>query len=153
MTALTIDHSTLSRMVESGGVRHAHVVGQLGGWQIVVNADEGHSYILTAQRKGQARLFKKMDTLIGYLKGLGISQFAVDAAAFQPKSYERPDRSTALKLTHEAASHDKWIREQIEERLRMADSSDAAWIPHEEVKVRWAKKRAEILALIAGEGA
>ena len=36
MTAETIDHGTLSRLVEAGAVRGAHIVGQRGGWAVLV---------------------------------------------------------------------------------------------------------------------
>ncbi len=146
MTTQTIDHSTLSRLVETGAVRDAHVVGQHGGWKIVVKADKDNTYTLTAQRKNEVRLFKKMDTLIGYLKGVGISRFAVDAAAFAPEPVTRPDRSVAMKQTHEAATHDKWFREQVEKGLRAADSPDAVWVSNEDARKDWASLRAELIA-------
>ena len=36
MAAETIDHGTLSRLVEAGAVRGAHIVGQSGGWVVLV---------------------------------------------------------------------------------------------------------------------
>ena len=35
-TANTIDHATLERLVEAGAVRGASVIGQPGGWGVVV---------------------------------------------------------------------------------------------------------------------
>ena len=151
MTTQTIDHNTLSRLIEAGAVRDTRVVGQKGGWSVAFHSDSGVDYVLSIARKSQTRLFKKMDTLIAYLKDIGISQFAVDAAAYASDSYARPDRSTALKQTHEAAAYDKWFREELEERIRIADSPDAVWIPHEQIKADWAKRRAEILAKLAGD--
>ena len=36
LTASTVDHATLEHLVEAGAVRGAHVVGQAGGWGVVV---------------------------------------------------------------------------------------------------------------------
>ena len=36
MTTETIDHGTLSRLVEAGAIRAAHVIGQAGGWALSV---------------------------------------------------------------------------------------------------------------------
>ena len=164
MEAATIDHSALSRLVRAGAVRDTRVVVREGGWAVVVHSTEGDSpregdddvaYTLTTHRKG-ARLFKKMDSLITYLTGIGISHFQVDAGDYAPgkvHTWSRPDRTAALKQTYEAAEHDKWFREQVEESLRRADSPDAVWISNEDVKARRAKRRAEIAAQLAGDQA
>jgi len=91
----------LSRLVEAGAVHDAYVVGQPGGWKVIVQADKGRTYTLTAHRKNEVRLFRKMDTLIGYLKGLGISR-----AAWPKRRHARTgDRRQALhrRLPHQAA--------------------------------------------------
>ena len=36
MTSETIDHGTLAKLVEAGTVRAARVVGQDGGWGVIV---------------------------------------------------------------------------------------------------------------------
>ena len=153
MTIATIDHGTLSRLVETGAVRAAHVVGGLGGWKIVVHADKDFTYTLAVQRQGRSpRLFKKMDTLIGYLKDVGIAQFDVDATLYQPESYSRPDRSVALRRTHAAASHDKWFREQVDEAVRAADAPGAVWISHDDARQDWADLRADLLERLKTDG-
>lgn len=96
----TIDHSTLTRLVEAGAVRGAHVVGQNGGWAVMVKYG-AHELSLAAQRSRQVRLF--METLVAYLKGVGLAPFDVDAANFDPdarKTHTRPDRAVALKRAH-----------------------------------------------------
>lgn len=143
----SIDHSTLFRMVETGAVQDTRVVGSTGGWKVIVHADKNHSYFLSAQRKAATpRLFRKMDTLINYLKGLGIEHFAVDAAEYAPESHTRPDRSAALKQTHQAATHDKWFRQQVQQGLAEADSPNAVWISNDDAKASWAARRAELAA-------
>lgn len=133
-----IDHTTLSRMVEAGAVRGAHVVGQNGGWAVVVRYGM-HERPLAAQRSRQVRIFRKLETLVAYLRGVGLSQFDVDAANFEQESTtraKRPDRAAALKNAHEAAAYDKWFREQVQAAIDDPRPS----IPHEQVKAKFAAK-------------
>ncbi len=116
MTTETIDHSTLSRLIENGSVRSTSIVAKPGGWTIQIqHGNEEHT--LTAQRSGQVRLFKRLETLVTYLRGLGISQFDVDASSYDPsqmKTYARPDRAEAMKQAHEAAAYDEWFKRQVQ---------------------------------------
>jgi len=153
MAAETIDHTTLSRLVEAGAVRGAHVVGRDGGWAIMIKYGMAER-ALAAQRSRQVRLFKRMETLVSYLKDVGISRFDVDAADYAPetvKTHSRPDRAEALRRAHEAAAHDRWFRGQVEEALREADDPNTEWIPHDVVKQDMARQRTELLARIKGD--
>lgn len=145
MTAETIDHSTLSRLVEAGAVEVAHVVGKTGGWSVVIRYGKVERP-LAAQRSRQVRVFKRMDTLVSYLRDVGISQFDVDAADYAPGTASRPDRAAALRRTHEAAEYDKWFREQVGEAIREADDPNAIWISAQDAEERMDKLRAELLA-------
>lgn len=133
MTTETIDHVTLSRLVEAGVVRAAHVIGQAGGWALSVKYGMAERF-LAAQRSGKLRLFRKLETVMAYLKTLGIQRFEVDASGYdaaEAKShYKRPDRAEALKRAHEAAEHDAWFREQVRQAVDEADKPDAVFIPH-----------------------
>ena len=150
MTAKTIDHSTLTRLVEAGAIRAAHVVGQTGGWALLVRYGVTDTF-LTAQRSGKLRLFRKLETVMLYLKGLGISNFDVDASAYDIEAvktrHKRPDRADSLKRIHE---HDVWFREQVQQALDEANKPDAVFISHEQVKAEWAIKRAELLKRAEG---
>ena len=132
-TTETIDHITLSRLVEAGAVRAAHVIGQAGGWALSVKYGMAERF-LAAQRSGKLRLFRKLETVMAYLKGLGISRFDVDASAYDAAEakthHKRPDRAEALKRAHEAAEHDAWVRGQVQSALDEADRPDAVLIPH-----------------------
>lgn len=115
----TIDHTTLSRLVEAGAVRGAHIVGQSGGWAVLVKYGMTERP-LAAQRSRQVRLFRKFETLVAYLKRIGIARFDVDATSYDTESIttaRRPDRADALKRAHEAAAHDTWLREQVQASL------------------------------------
>jgi hypothetical protein len=51
-TRETIDHTTLTRLVEAGAVRGADVIGQPGGWGVVVKY--GMTERALAVRRGRA---------------------------------------------------------------------------------------------------
>ncbi|MFG6429426.1 hypothetical protein [Roseateles sp. LYH14W] len=150
----TIDHTTLTRLVEAQAVRAAHVIGQAGGWRVVVKYGVTERP-LAATRSGEVRIFRRLETLVGYLKDLGVERFDVNAASYDPaggKSVSRPDTSAALKRAHEAAAHDKWFRGQVEEAIAEADAPGAEWLPHEVVKADMAKQRAALQRRIAKAG-
>lgn len=138
----TIDHATLSRLVEAGAVQGAHIVGQGGGWSVVVQCGLTERS-LAAQRSRQVRLFRKFETLVSYLKGVGIARFEVDAAQFDPdaaRGPRRPDRTEALKKAHEAAAHDTWFRAQVQASLEDPRPS----VPDEEAREVFAARKAAL---------
>lgn len=138
MTPETIDHSTLSRLVEAGAVRGAHILGQPGGWAVLVKYGL-HERPLAAQRSGQVRIFRKFETLVSYLREIGIARFDVDAANYDAavlKSAQRPDRAEAMRQAHAAVEYDKWFRSEVEQALREADDPNTAWVSNEEVERR-----------------
>lgn len=131
MTSETIDHATLRKLAEAGAVCSTHVVGQPGGWGIVVRYGTAER-ALAAQRSQRVRIFRKFETLVGYLKGVGIVRFEVDAVNWDVNSLTvriRPDASQAMKKAHEAAAYDKWLRAEVQEAID--DTSPT--IPHDEV--------------------
>ncbi len=88
----TIDHVTLQHLVEAGAVRGADVVGQPGGWGIVIKY--GMTERALAARRGALRIFIRFETLVNYLKSIGILQFNVNAS-----NYDSSDkRSRPLSL-------------------------------------------------------
>lgn len=140
MTAKTIDHTTLTKLAEAGLVRSAHVVGQDGGWGILVKYGTTER-VLAAQRSHQVRIFRKLETLVEYLKGIGIPRFEVDAVNYEPHSVtKRPDRAAAMKEAHAAAAYTKWLKAEVQEALD--DTSPT--VPHDEAmrQVRAAIKSA-----------
>lgn len=154
MATDTIDHSTLSRLVEAGAVRGAHVIGQAGGWGVLIKYGMVERP-LAAMRSREIRKFKKLETLVAYLKGIGISRFDVDAADYDPETvshYKRPDRAEAMKKATEALAHDKWFREQVEQGLKEAADPNTQWVSQEEASAWIAKKRAELMARIEHAG-
>lgn len=139
MATETIDHTTLHRLVEAGAVRAAHVVSTPGGWALTVKFGLKERP-LAAQRSRQIRLFKKLETLVSYLKDVGIAQFDVDASNYSPESQNRtprPDRSAALKRAHEAMAYDAWFREQVQASI---DDPRPA-VSDEEARQRFAARK------------
>jgi hypothetical protein len=115
-TDRTIDHGTLRRLVTAGARVDAEVVGTGGSWGVVINY--GRTRQTLAATRGKPRTFRQFETLAGYLKDLGIVEYRVNAAAYQPGS-SAPDRrstmaSERMKRAHEAAAYDTWFREQVQ---------------------------------------
>ena len=150
MTRSTIDHATLAQLAGAGAIDRTLVVGQTGGWSIVVRYGKSE-HPLAAQRSRQVRLFKKMETLVSYLRDVGISQFDVDASDYAAEPAKRPDRAEALKRAHEAAEHDRWFREQVQIGLREADDPNTVWISNEDMEKEWEEMRVELEARIAAQ--
>ena len=116
----TIDHGTLRRLVDAGVHVGAEVVGSGSSWISVIN--HGRSSQTLAATRGRPKTFRQFETLARYLKALGIVQYRVNAAEFQPGSgiqKEAPDQRSVtalehLKLAHEAAACGAWFREQVQ---------------------------------------
>ncbi len=90
-------------------------------------------------------MFKRLETLAGYLKDVGISRFDVDSADFDPNTvttYHRPDASQSLKLAHAAAAHDRWFREQVAKGMQEANDPTTQWVSNETVKAESKRRRA-----------
>lgn len=115
----TIDHTTLARLVEAGAVRGADVIGHGSGWGVVVKY--GMTERELATRRGAVRTFRKFETLVSYLKEIGISQYNVNAAAFDPQAIKtsrvRPDASERMRSAFEAKAYTDWVREKAAESL------------------------------------
>ena len=141
-TRETIDHVTLSRLIEASAVRGANVVGQPGGWGVVIQY--GMTERALAAKRGPVRIFRKFETLTDYLKNIGVTRYQVDATEYDPVALKverhRADASERMKHAHEAATYDKWFRAQVQEALDDPRPS----IPNEVVKAEFAKKRKEL---------
>ena len=119
MNAETIDHRTLSHLLEAGAIRTATAVGLGNRWALVVHYGSVEK-TLQSVNSHQIRTWSKLDSLVKYLRKLGIQKFDTDATNFdpdQPSTRKRPDKSEALKRAHAAVEHDKWFREQVQASL------------------------------------
>lgn len=141
-TRETIDHVTLSRLVEANAINGANIIGQPGGWGVVIKC--GLTERALAAKRGSVRIFRKFETLVCYLKGIGVAKYQVDATGFDPVALKITHRgevaSNRMKAAHEAAAYDKWFREQVQEAIDDPRPS----IPNTEVKKHFAAKRKEL---------
>jgi hypothetical protein len=115
----TIDHGTLRRLVDAGAQIGAEVVGGAGGWGVLINYGRANQTL--AASRGTPRTWRQFETLAGYLKELGIVEYLVNTAQFEPgAAVAKPGdkRSTTasqrMKRAHQAAAHDTWFREQVQ---------------------------------------
>lgn len=142
-TADTIDHITLARLVEAGAVRGANIVGQPGGWSVVIQY--GMMERALAAKRGAVRIFRKFETLVSYLKDIGITKYEVDASHFNPLAIKtnrkRIDAAERMKNAHEAAAYQGWLSQQVQEAIDDPRPS----VPHSEVAADWAAERAALL--------
>lgn len=144
----TIDTAMARQMVEACAIRGASIIGQPGGWSVMLKMGMTEKPLGT-QRTDKPRMWRSLDACMGYitnelrivkLDGLDASNFSKGDVGRQV----RADSSARLKRAHEAAAYDKWFIAQVEEGIREADDPNTVFIPHEEVKKQFAAKREEL---------
>jgi len=141
ITVDTIDRTTLEHLVEAGAVKGASIVGQPGGWGVVVHY--GQTERVLAARHGAIRKFKKFETLVDYLKSIGLAKYQVDATEYEPvapaSDRKRTDAAERMKDAHAAVAYRNRLEGKVNAaRVGMADGSNKP-IPDAE----WAAERAE----------
>lgn len=144
-TSETIDHHTLTRLVEAGAVRGATVIGQPGGWGVVVQYGMNERAI--AAKRGPVRVWRRFETLVNYLKDLGLDRYQVDAVNYTPEALKaqaqrRPDAAERMRRAHEAAAYDEWFRGRVESSRNDPRPS----ISNEDMKAEFAERRAALRA-------
>lgn len=94
-----IREQTLKELAASGAVQSTLVMAQGPGFTVQVRYGAAESAL--ANKQGEPRLFASLDTLVPFLKKLGLPRFEVDATGHEPGRLRkaRPDRSEALKRT------------------------------------------------------
>jgi hypothetical protein len=145
MSSQTIDTAIAKRMVEANAILGASIIGQSGGWSVMLKLGLTEKPLGT-QRTDKPRVWRSLDSCIGYLKGeLHISRFdMLDATNYNKVAITgtvRNDTSERMRHAHEAAAYDKWFREGVQASIDDPRPS----IPHDEVKTR---SRAAIQAII-----
>lgn len=108
----TIDHAKLQQLVAGGGVHDVEAIGQRGGWIAIVK--DGVAERVLVEQHGTARTFRQLDTLVHYLKDVGISVFHVNAVGFDSR---RPNLATRVDNESEEIAHTEWMREKVAEAL------------------------------------
>ena len=140
----TIDTLVARRMVEAAAIRGAAIIGQPGGWSVVLKVGMQEKPLGT-QRTDKPRTWRSLDSCVSYLRDeLHIVRIdGIDATHHSEASIHtkrRADASERMKRAHEAAAYDKWFRAQVQESLDDPRPS----IPHEEVMAEFAGRRAAL---------
>jgi len=146
----TIDQLTLIALAEAGAVRGVAIIGQQGGWGVVIRY--GKTERTLAAKRGSMRIFRRFETLVAYLKNMGISQFSVDASLFKPleapAERRRSDAAQRMKSAHDAAAYTVWLTRQVQEAIDDPRPS----VSHEEVVAEWEIERAAFVRLASSKG-
>jgi hypothetical protein len=128
----TIDTAIAKRMVEASAIRTAAIIGQPGGWSVMLKIGMTEK-ALGAQRSDKPRLWKSLDRCVDYLKTeLQISRFdMLDATNYSDVSIAGSTKNSAserMREAHQAAAYTKWLKAEIQEAID--DTSPT--IPHDE---------------------
>lgn len=155
MNTHTIDTANAKHMVESAAICGASIIGQPGGWSVVLKLGL-QECALAMQRSDKPRTWRSLDRAVAYLKNeLNIVRFdLLDAThhcvGVPLAGKSRTDASERLRHAHEAAGHDKWFRAQVDVALAEADAPDAQWVSNPDAKAAWQQKRAELIKRAGG---
>ena len=149
-TSNTIDTAMAKRMAEASAIRGASIIGQPGGWSVVLKFGL-QERPLGAQRTDKPRTWRSLDRAVAYVKDeLHIARFdlldATNHTNGEPMAGRtRADASERLRHAHQAAAYDKWFRAEIETAIVEADDPKTKWVSNEDANKSWAKKRAKLV--------
>lgn len=150
ITVDTIDRTTLEHLVAAGAVKGASIVGQPGGWGVVVHY--GLTERVLAARRGAIRNFKKFETLVDYLKSIGLAKYQVDATEYEPTAppsdRKRTDAAERMKNAHAAAAYKGWLTKEVQEAIDDPRPS----VPHAQVAAEWKVERAALAKQVKSAG-
>lgn len=141
--ASTVKLSTARELVEAGSVRAASIIGQAGGYAVLLRI--GMQERALASKAGTPRLFTGLDAAARVLRDtLGVARFEVDASGYHAGNVRRrrPDRAAALRELHQAKAHDDWFRAQVEQGLKEADDPATEWATQADVDADWDAQKA-----------
>lgn len=137
----TIDSTTARRMAEAGTIRGVTIVGQPGGWSVMLKTGLLEKP-LGGTKHDRPRMWRSLDTLTAYLRR-DLSIVHIDGVytshhiAADANRPGRPDAAARLRHAHEAAAYETWLRNQVQASVDDPRPS----LPGEEVEARFAKKR------------
>ena len=140
----TIDTPNARRIMQAGGLRGAIVIGQPGGWSVMLKIGMQETPLGT-QRTDKPRTWSSLDACIQYLRDeLGIVRIdGIDASNYSAASMHRPRRPDAaaqMRRAHEAAAHDAWFRAQVQASIDDPRPS----VPDDQARARFASRKATL---------
>lgn len=129
----TIDTPNARRLVEAAAVRGAAIIGQPGGWSIMLKIGMTETPLGT-QRTDKPRTWSSLDTCMQYLRDeLSIVRVdGIDASNYSAAAVHRKRRADAaerMKAAHEAAAYKEWLAKEVQEAI----DDPAPNIPHADV--------------------
>ena len=78
-----ITEATLRELLDSGAVRAITVVGQGEGWAVEIEVGTRRRVLRSA--RDPVRIWKSLDRLAGWLRGMGVAEWSVDAKQYTPQ--------------------------------------------------------------------
>jgi hypothetical protein len=151
MAAGIIDTAVAKQMIEGRAVRSASIIGQPGGWSVLIKFGATEK-ALAAQRSKRVRLWRSLDRCVDYLTTeLGLARFELlDASGYSKQgsaTNKRTDAAARLRRAHAAAEHDQWFRTQVE--LGVDDLKAGRLVTDAEHDAHWTKRRAALVKRIS----
>lgn len=153
MDTLTLEQ--LRAATDAGGVAGVTLKALGGEFIVQIATRKGGEVVLAKARGSEPRRFGNPLQALTLLRGLGLVVGSFNVEQWNPdekaSGRTRPDRAEALRRTHEAAEHDRWFREQVQQGLAEADDPNTVWVQHEVVKDDMQRQREALKARIAGK--
>jgi hypothetical protein len=117
---VAVQLATARELVKAGSVRTVELIGQPGGYAILLHVGMQRLPLGATTFRGP-RIFPRLEAAASTLRDLGVAQFVVDASNYDPsllqRKVKRPDARALLSEAHRARAHDKWFRNQVEASL------------------------------------
>lgn len=145
-----IDGKAVRGLVEAKAIDGAVVLGQPGGFAVVVRYGT-QARAVAAQRSRRMRLWRNLNTAAAFVQSeLGVERFEVDMRDLNIAAADRsrPDTAERQRQLREAAEHDAWFREQVQEALDGHDNGTNRSISEEEWAIISREMRDNLLARI-----
>lgn len=127
-TEMTIDTAMAKRMVETAAIHGASIVGQPGGWAVMLKLGM-YERPLGVQRGNKPRMWRSLDTCMAYLKDeLHIARIDTLDATFHTRAtglgVSRPDSAKRMREAFEASAYTHWLNDVVEDsRAGLADGT------------------------------
>lgn len=140
----TIDTAATKQMVEAAVIQEASIIGQPGGWKIMLKVGAVERPLGT-QRGNCPRLWRSLDRCVGYLKNelkiCKINQLDSTDHGQVDDIRHRSDTAERMRKAHQAVEYDQWFRQQVQQGFQEASDPDVKWVSHEQVQKLWTEKR------------